>query len=299
MKWERGSREDNFEDIRGQAPRGRGLGGGAVRLGGGGAVVAIVALLVSQVLGIDIGGLFGGGSGGGVTRAPSSNNATQSSNPANPSDPDNDLREFTKYVANDVQDTFQALFKKEGKSYRFAKMVVFSDVVDTQCGRTSSAVGPFYCPPDEKAYIDFTFYRELKARFGAPGDFAQAYVIAHEMGHHLQNLLGTDDKVRQLSARNRDRANEYSVMQELQADCYAGVWAHEFAKTGRLEMGDPEEALNAATQIGDDRLQKKAGVEVNAETWTHGSAEQRVRWFKRGYETGALGSCDTFAASEL
>ena len=270
-----------------------------MRLGGGGAVVAIVALLVSQVLGIDIGGLFGGGSGGGVTRAPSSNNATQSSNPANPSDPDNDLREFTKYVANDVQDTFQALFKKEGKSYRFAKMVVFSDVVDTQCGRTSSAVGPFYCPPDEKAYIDFTFYRELKARFGAPGDFAQAYVIAHEMGHHLQNLLGTDDKVRQLSARNRDRANEYSVMQELQADCYAGVWAHEFAKTGRLEMGDPEEALNAATQIGDDRLQKKAGVEVNAETWTHGSAEQRVRWFKRGYETGALGSCDTFAASEL
>jgi uncharacterized protein len=298
MKWDRGSREDNFEDIRGQAPRGR--SGGALRLGGGGAVVAIVALLVSQLFGVNLGGLLGGSGGGTAPRTQSTNSGTPSGQPRNPSaDPDDELREFTKFVNNNVQDTFKELFQKEGKSYRYAKLVVFTDVVDTGCGRTSSAVGPFYCPPDEKAYIDFTFYRELKTRFEAAGDFAQAYVIAHEIGHHLQNLLGTDDKVRAMSARERDRANEFSVMQELQADCYAGVWGHEFAKTGRLEMGDPEEALNAASQIGDDRLQKRAGIDPNAESWTHGSSEQRVRWFKRGFESGALASCDTFAASNL
>jgi len=300
MKWDRGSREDNFEDIRGQAPRGR---SGALRLGGGGAVVTIVALLVSQLFGVDLGGLFGGGGGGTAPRTQSTNGGGTGSPSGQPrnsaSDPDDELREFTKFVNNNVQDTFKELFQKEGKSYRYAKLVVFTDVVDTGCGRTSSAVGPFYCPPDEKAYIDFTFYRELKTRFEAAGDFAQAYVIAHEIGHHLQNLLGTDDKVRAMSARDRDRANDFSVMQELQADCYAGVWGHEFAKTGRLEMGDPEEALNAATQIGDDRLQKRAGVDVNSETWTHGSAEQRVRWFKRGFESGTLASCDTFNSKDL
>jgi hypothetical protein len=263
-------------------------------------VVAVV--LVGRLLGFDLTGLLGGG--GATTSSSTTSSSSTSSYPATTkrdpaSDPDYELREFTKYVANNVQDTFEAMFRAEGKSYRFAKMVVFTDVVDTGCGRTSSAVGPFYCPPDEKAYIDFTFYRELKARFEAPGDFAQAYVIAHEMGHHLQNLLGTDDKVRQMSARDRSRENEYSVMQELQADCYAGVWAHEFAKTGRLEMGDPEEALNAASQIGDDRLQKRAGVEVNSETWTHGSAEQRIRWFKVGFDQGKLAACDTFSAQKL
>ncbi len=295
MKWDRGSREDNFEDIRGQAPRGRSAGGSALRLGGGGAVVAIVALLVSQLLGVDLGGIVGGG--GGSTSNQSS--SIPKRNGPNAADPDNDLREFTKFVNNSAQDTFKEIFAKEGKSYRYAKLVVFTDVVDTGCGRTSSAVGPFYCPPDEKAYIDFSFYRELKSRFEAAGDFAQAYVIAHEIGHHLQNLLGTDDKVRSMSARDKARANEYSVMQELQADCYAGVWGHEVNKSGRLEMGDPEEAINAASQIGDDRLQKRAGVEVNAETWTHGSAAQRVRWFKKGFETGQLAACDTFNAADL
>lgn len=298
MKWERGSREDHFEDIRGRSGGGRVGGGRALRLGGGGAVIAIVALLVSQVFGVDLTGVLGGGSSGG--RAPSSSSSYPSSTRPDPaSDPDNELREFTKFVNNNVQETFDAMFKAEGKSYRYAKLVVFTASVDTGCGPASSAIGPFYCPPDEKAYIDFTFYRELKARFGAPGDFAQAYVIAHEIGHHLQNLLGTDDKVRAMSARDKDRANEYSIMQELQADCYAGVWAHEAKKAGRLEIGDPEEALNAASQIGDDRLQKRAGVEVNAETWTHGSADQRVRWFTRGFETGKLGSCDTFSAADL
>jgi uncharacterized protein len=307
MKWDRGSREDNFEDIRGQAPRARSGGATALRLGGGGAVVAIVVALVSQLLGVNVGGLLGAGGGGGqagqmsgqTPQTPGGAGAA-GGQPIDPAtDPDNELREFTKFVNNNVQETFEAMFKAEGKPYRFAKLVVFSDEVDTGCGQTSSAVGPFYCPPDEKAYIDFTFYRELKARFGAPGDFAQAYVIAHEIGHHLQNLLGIDDQVRQLGARNRKRENQLSVMQELQADCFAGVWGHEFAKTGRLEMGDPEEALNAATQIGDDRLQKRAGVQVNAETWTHGSAEQRVRWFKRGFEAGKLDACDTFSASNL
>lgn len=280
-----------------------------MRLGGGSAVVVVVVVLVGRLIGVDLTGVLGSGGTSSTTSSTSSRTTTTSSsssstrtssNPRNPSaDPDDELREFTKYVNNNVQETFEAMFRAEGQPYRFAKLVVFSDVVDTGCGRTSSAVGPFYCPPDEKAYIDFTFYRELRARFGAPGDFAQAYVIAHEIGHHLQTLLGTDDKVRKMSARNKARENEYSVMQELQADCYAGVWGHEFAKTGRLEMGDPEEALNAATQIGDDRLQKRAGVEVNSETWTHGSAEQRVRWFKRGFEQGKLAACDTFSASEL
>ena len=297
MKWERGSREDHFEDIRGRSAGSRLGGGRAVRLGGGGAVVAIVALLVSQLFGVDLGGILGGGSSGRTTN--SNSTYPESTRPDPSKDPDNDLREFTKFVNNNVQETFDAMFKAEGKSYRFAKLVVFSDSVDTGCGAASSAIGPFYCPPDEKAYIDFTFYRELKARFGAPGDFAQAYVIAHEIGHHLQNLLGTDDKVRAMSARDKDRANEYSIMQELQADCYAGVWAFAAKKSGRLDIGDPEEALNAATQIGDDRLQKRAGVEVNAETWTHGSAEQRVRWFTRGFESGKLSVCDTFSAAEL
>jgi uncharacterized protein len=300
MKWDRGSREDNFEDIRGQAPRGR--SGTALRLGGGGAVVAVVVALLSQVLGVDLGGILGGGGGGqaGQVSRPSGEPPRASGGRVDPAtDPDNDLREFTKFVNNNVQETFEAMFRAEGKPYRYAKLVVFSDAVDTGCGLTSSAVGPFYCPPDEKAYIDFTFYRELKARFGAPGDFAQAYVIAHEIGHHLQTLLEIDDKVRRLGGRDRRRQNELSVMQELQADCFAGVWGHAFAKTGRLEMGDPEEAINAATQIGDDRLQKRAGVEVNAETWTHGSAEQRVRWFKRGFEAGKLDACDTFSATDL
>lgn len=274
-------------------------GGRAVRLGGGGAVVAVLALIVSQVLGVDLTGIFGGGSSGGGRAPSSATNYPASNGPDPANDPDSELRAFTVFVNENVQTTFEAMFKAEGKSYRYAKLVAFSDVVDTGCGSASSAIGPFYCPPDEKAYIDFTFYRELKARFGAPGDFAQAYVIAHEIGHHLQNLLGTDDKVRAMSARDKDRANDYSIMQELQADCYAGVWAHEAKKAGRLEIGDPEEALNAASQIGDDRLQKRAGVEVNAETWTHGSADQRVRWFTRGFETGKLGSCDTFSATEL
>ncbi|MEZ4361345.1 MAG: neutral zinc metallopeptidase [Kofleriaceae bacterium] len=303
MKWDRGSREDNFEDIRGRAPRGRSSSGAALRLGGGGAVVAVVVALVAQMFGVDLGGILGGGGGGQAGQMTGQGTQPQSQPPGRPidpaTDPDNDLREFTKYVNNNVQETFDAMFRADGQQYRYAKLVVFTDVVDTGCGRTSSAVGPFYCPPDEKAYIDFSFYRELKARFGAPGDFAQAYVIAHEIGHHLQNVLGIDENVRKLSARNRARQNEFSVMQELQADCFAGVWGHEFAKTGRLEMGDPEEALNAATQIGDDRLQKRAGVEVNSETWTHGSAEQRVRWFKRGFEQGKLDACDTFSARDL
>lgn len=302
MKWQRGSREDHFEDIRGQAPRPRARGGAALKLGGGSAAVVILLALVSQVLGVDVTGMLGGSGGGGrggQAGQVQGGGATPQT-PIDPAkDPDNELREFTKFVNNHVQETFDGMFREEGQQYRYAKLVVFTEVVDSGCGQTSSAVGPFYCPPDEKAYIDFSFYRDLKARFGAPGDFAQAYVIAHEIGHHLQNLLGVNEKVRDLSRRNRERENEYSVMQELQADCFAGVWAHAANKQGLLEIGDPEEALNAASQIGDDRLQKKAGMPVNKETWTHGSAEQRSRWFRRGFDTGKLASCDTFSAATL
>ena len=175
--------------------------------------------------------------------------------------------------------------------------MIFTDAVDTGCGTSSSAVGPFYCPPDQRAYIDLSFYRDLRERFGAAGDFAQAYVLAHEIGHHVQNLLGIEREVR---ARQRGgNENDLSVRMELQADCFAGVWGHSTDKRKLLESGDVEEAMNAAAAIGDDRLQKKAGMEVNSETWTHGSSDQRVRWFKRGLENGELGACDTFSAAQL
>jgi predicted metalloprotease len=170
--------------------------------------------------------------------------------------------------------------------------VLFSDAVDSACGMNSAAVGPFYCPGDGKLYIDLSFYNELDRRFGAPGDFAQAYVIAHEVGHHVQNLIGVFDQVR----RNTSRAdaNAISVRQELQADCFAGVWGHYAARRGVLQPGDMEEGLNAAAAIGDDRIQRRTQGQVTPETWTHGSSEQRVRWFRTGLESGQMSACDTF-----
>jgi predicted metalloprotease len=194
----------------------------------------------------------------------------------------------------DIQDTFEGMYRAEGKSYRRAKLVLFTEAVDTGCGRSSSAIGPFYCPPDEKAYIDLSFCQLLKNQLGAPGDFAQAYVLAHEIGHHLQTLNGLEGTVQKLSRDKRSR-NAASVRQELQADCFAGVWAHSAYARKLLEIGDLDEALRAASQIGDDRLQKDAGREVNAETFTHGTSQQRMKWFRRGYDTGQFSACDTFS----
>jgi predicted metalloprotease len=178
-------------------------------------------------------------------------------------------------------------------------LVLFTDAVNTACGYSSSAVGPFYCPGDNKAYIDLSFYRELSRQLGAPGDFAQAYVLAHELGHHVQNLLGTSRAMRLQQKREPDRSNELSVRLELQADCFAGIWAHSTARRDLLERGDIKEGLDAAAAIGDDRLQRRAGRATNSETWTHGSSAQRVRWFQRGLDSGEIADCDTFAAETL
>jgi predicted metalloprotease len=242
-------------------------------IGGGSAGVVLILALISQVLGVDVTGMFGGGSSQGAS-APASDPARES-----------EEYQFVNAVLDDVQTTFEDLFQKNGKRYRHAKLDVFTQEIDTGCGRSSAAVGPFYCPPDQKAYIDLSFFQVLRDQLGADGDFAEAYVLAHEIGHHVQNLMGIE---------SRD-----SVRVELQADCFAGVWGHSAKKRGMLENGDIDEALNAAAQIGDDRLQKMGGGDVNPETFTHGTSAQRSRWFKRGFDDGRFEACDTFSARDL
>ena len=273
MKWQRGHRSQHVEDRRGQRVR----GGRAVKMGGGAAVVTLLLVVIGQALGIDLSGLSGGGGGTSQTEPAPEPRRPQTA-------AERELDEFVHFVIDDIQGTFAKKFREQGKTYRPATLVLFTEAVESRCGVTSSAVGPFYCPPDHAAYIDLTFYRVLKERLGAGGDFAQAYVLAHEIGHHLQNLL---------------RVEGDSVRMELQADCFAGVWAHSTAQRDLLESGDIEESMNAAAQIGDDRLQEMAGQRVNPETWTHGSSDQRVRWFRKGYDSGDLAACDTFRTAEL
>ncbi len=266
-----------------------------MKVGGGGAILVAIIALIAQAAGVNVPGLSslaGGGGGGGGAQPSSDDPAVGQQGP----DPDAELFDFINYVVDDIQPTFAKAFAQSGKQYREAKLVVFREAVNTGCGLSSAAIGPFYCPPDEKAYIDLSFYKQLRADLGAPGDFAQAYVLAHEFGHHCQHVLGTADMVRRETARDRSRENDLSVRLELQADCYAGVWAHSTARRKLIENGDIEEAIRAAASIGDDRLQKMAGQQVNPETFTHGSSDQRVRWFKRGLEQGTLEACDTFAA---
>jgi uncharacterized protein len=211
------------------------------------------------------------------------------------------LHEFMKVVLADTEQAWGEIFKAAGRTYEEPTLVLFKEAVQSGCGVAPAAAGPFYCPVDRKAYIDLTFYEELQNRFAAPGDFAQAYVIAHEIGHHVQTLLGITERT--MAARSRAspaEANELSVRQELQADCFAGIWAHSADQSRQLlEAGDIEEGLNAASAIGDDRLQRQGGGPVSPESFTHGSSEQRVRWFTRGFESGAVQSCDTFGARDL
>jgi predicted metalloprotease len=286
MKWKRGTQNDDVVDVRGRrAPAGR--------IAAGGVGVTILVVVVAQLLGVDISGMFSGGGGGST---PASQQSTNPEPPQGSNDPDAELVDFIRFVMKDIQDAFAIEFKAAGKEYRRAKLFVFRDVIDTACGRSSSAIGPFYCPRDSQAYIDLSFFRDLKARFGAPGDFAQAYVLAHEIGHHIQNLDGIEKAMGRF--RSEKARNAASVKQELQADCYAGVWGHHAQGKKLLEIGDLEEALKAAEAIGDDRLQKQAGVDVDPETFTHGTSAQRMKWFRRGFETGKLEACDTFSASD-
>ncbi|MGE0396007.1 MAG: neutral zinc metallopeptidase [Kofleriaceae bacterium] len=283
MKWTRGTKNDDVIDARGAK---------APKIAGAGIGVVILVYVVARLFNVDISGLVGGGGNSSTTTSSSQKHEPE---PPKGPDPDAELVDFVRFVMKDIQDTFERVFQAEGKTYERAKLVLFTDAIDTKCGRSSSAIGPFYCPGDSNAYIDLSFYRDLRSKLGAPGDFAQAYVLAHEIGHHLQNLLGVDHDQTKLS-KSRTR-NEHSVRVELQADCYAGVWAHHAAGKKLLEIGDLEEAMTAAKEIGDDRLQKKAGVDdINPETFTHGTSEQRMRWFRIGFDRGTLAACDTFSA---
>ncbi len=211
------------------------------------------------------------------------------------SDPQEEpMVEFVSFVLDDTQNTWKQIFVQRGGDYRDARLVLFRQGVNSACGMAGAATGPFYCPGDEKVYIDLSFYHELKQRFGAPGDFAQAYVLAHEIGHHVQNLMGTAQKVREAQRRNPGARNEYSVRMELQADCYAGVWGNATKQRNILEAGDVDEAMNAAAAIGDDRLQKQGQGEVQPESFTHGTSAQRQQWFMRGFESGDVSACNTF-----
>jgi hypothetical protein len=223
------------------------------------------------------------------------------SQPYSGSPTENRLAEFVSVVLADTEDTWHELFRRANKTYREPTLVLFTGAVESACGFAQSATGPFYCPADEKVYIDLSFYQELKQRFHAPGDFAQAYVIAHEIGHHVQNLLGIAKKVNQLRSRvSEAESNQLSVMMELQADCLAGVWAYHADRSRRiLEEGDIEEGLNAASAIGDDRLQRKSRGYVTPDSFTHGSSAQRVRWFQKGIASGDINQCNTFSADRL
>ncbi len=209
--------------------------------------------------------------------------------------PPDDASEFVRRILGDLEDTWSELFSQMGRRYDAPTLVLFSDAVESACGMSSAAVGPFYCPGDQRVYIDLSFFSELDRRFGAPGDFAQAYVIAHEVGHHVQHLLGIDERAMALRRRAGDaQSNALSVRLELQADCFAGVWGHH-AASQLLEPGDAEEGLRAAAAIGDDRLQRLGQGQVTPETWTHGSSDQRVTWLRRGLDVGTIDACDTFA----
>lgn len=282
MRWEGRRESQNVEDRRGMRfGRAGGIGLGT-----------IVLALVAAYFGVDPSVVLQG-------VQPTEQQGEQGPYQETPEEAQ--LRKFVSTILADTEDAWGALFTEAGRTYEAPTLVMFSGAVQSACGTAQTAVGPFYCPGDRQVYIDLSFYQELQNRFGAPGDFAQAYVVAHEVGHHVQTLLGISD--RNMAARQRAsdaEANALSVRQELQADCFAGIWAHNADRSRQLlEAGDIEEGLNAAAAIGDDRLQKQSQGYVSPESFTHGSSEQRVRWFKRGFESGTIEACDTFATRNL
>jgi predicted metalloprotease len=297
VKWKPGKRSADLEDRR---SAGGGFGGGGMpfpmgRAGGGG-IVGIIVLVIVYLLFVK------GGGGGGGFNVPDPTSAFppvpqsgtgESSVPGSP----NEEKEvqFVDYVQGDAQDFWTQEFQAAGKPYQRAKLVLFRNQVQSGCGLASSATGPFYCPLDQKVYIDLGFFNELNQRFQAPGDFAQAYVLAHEIGHHIQQQLGIEQSVRQQSQQNPDDANELSVRLELQADCLAGVWARSTYDRGILESGDLQEGLTAAGAVGDDRIQEQAQGRIDPESFTHGTSEQRAHWLQTGFDSGRLEACDTFS----
>ncbi len=287
MKWRNRRSSRNIEDRR---------NAGTVRKSGKpGGIVVLLVVLGSMYFGVDPQIALS------LLDAGSSGAATQQTPRYQPSQQENELARFVSVVLADTEDTWNSLFRQSGGRYQEPKLVLFTDSVRSACGNASAAMGPFYCPADKKVYIDLGFYEQLKKRHQAPGDFAQAYVIAHEVGHHVQNLLGISTKVHQAQQKmSKAQGNQLSVRLELQADCFAGLWAHHTEKAKSiLEQGDIEEALNAASAIGDDRLQKQARGYAKPESFTHGTSQQRVKWFKTGLTQGNLKSCDTFQQKGL
>ena len=292
MRWRDMRGSGNIEDREGARPA-RGLGGGA-KIGGVGLIAVVVVSLLLGLNPLDV--LVGlQGDGPPTTQAPSeSPSAPPASRPAPGDDPGKD---FVARVLGDTEDTWRELFARMGGDYRPPRLVLFRGSVDSACGMASSAVGPFYCPADQRVYLDRAFFDDLSARFGAPGEFARAYVIAHEIGHHVQNLLGITDKVASARQRGGASGNAVSVSLELQADCLAGVWGHFAHRRGLLDPGDVEAGLQAAAAIGDDRLQRQSRGSVSPESFTHGSSAQRVRWFRTGLDRGDVRECNTFSSA--
>jgi predicted metalloprotease len=280
MRWRDSRQSENVEDRRGVSPGGLAIGGG---LG------SIVVLVIALLLGVDPRQL--------LNQAPTDDprSATGTNRPAS----EEELKEFVGHVLGNTEDVWTEIFRRSGKRYVEPKLVLFTDEVRSGCGLAGAAVGPFYCPGDQKVYIDLSFYQELKNRFRAPGDFAQAYVVAHEIGHHVQNLLGVMERAKAGPNGRRETANQLSVRLELQADFLAGVWAHYAQMQGLIEPGDIDEALGAASAIGDDRLQRQSQGYVVPDSFTHGTSQQRSRWFRKGFETGDIRQGDTFNAPSL
>ncbi len=285
MEWTPGGDSSDIEDRRGEGGGGGNFGGfGGMHLGIGG---TLVLLVLSFLFRTNLFSIFSGG----ATQPPTASEhpLTNSNDPA-----ENQEVEFVKFVLNDVQHTWEQLLPQSGVKYRHAILVLFRDSTYSGCGTAQSATGPFYCPQDEKVYIDLGFFQELRDRFGAPGEFAQAYVLAHELGHHVQKLLGTESKVQTLSRGDPSRANPLSVRLELQADCYAGIWGHATEQRKIIDDADVAAGLRAAAAVGDDRIQRMTTGHVSPESFTHGSSAQRTEWFRRGLQGGAISSCDTF-----
>jgi hypothetical protein len=296
MRWDPGHDSPDVIDRRGEGGGGGGIGMGAL---------ALLPLLLRSKVGWVILGLilvvsvFGGffkgmipGLGGDESRTNQQGQTAQVKG-------NDEMVSFVGFVLDDAQSTMRQKLSERGVAYRNAKLVLFTDATQTSCGAGRAATGPFYCPADERVYIDLGFFKELDRQFGAPGDFAQAYVIAHEIGHHVQHILGTSDRVHNARRSEQQGAEGLSVRLELQADCYAGIWGRSAEGKKLLDVGDLDEALRAAAAIGDDRLQKQASGRVSPEKWTHGSSAMRARWFKKGFESGDMAACDTFSASSL